>query len=69
MHIAWEANPKRIADYTSLATKSKILLCLAEQIDKSRECRHRRTNESCRIGEASNPGPGLRNEQHKQFKV
>eukprot|EP00972_Heterocapsa_arctica_P103853 15304600-Heterocapsa_arctica.AAC.1 len=26
-------------------------------------------NESCRIGEAANPGPGLHEKQHKQRKV
>eukprot|EP00972_Heterocapsa_arctica_P031833 4691032-Heterocapsa_arctica.AAC.1 len=43
--------------------------CLAKRIYRSRECRHRRTNESCRIGEAANPGPGLRDKQREQCKL
>eukprot|EP00972_Heterocapsa_arctica_P059712 8805760-Heterocapsa_arctica.AAC.1 len=31
--------------------------------------RHRRKVESCRIGEAANPGPGLDNKQHKQLNM
>eukprot|EP00972_Heterocapsa_arctica_P059165 8723896-Heterocapsa_arctica.AAC.1 len=46
-----------------------IILCLIEQGDTNRENRHRITIESCRIGEASNPGPGLQNKQHKQLKL
>eukprot|EP00972_Heterocapsa_arctica_P035139 5173583-Heterocapsa_arctica.AAC.1 len=37
--------------------------------DTNRECRNRRAIGSCRIGEAANPGPGLDNKQHTQFKL
>eukprot|EP00972_Heterocapsa_arctica_P096304 14208434-Heterocapsa_arctica.AAC.1 len=43
--------------------------CLIKLEDTNRECRHRRTNESCRVGEAANPWPGLGNKQHKQLKL
>eukprot|EP00972_Heterocapsa_arctica_P043016 6343331-Heterocapsa_arctica.AAC.1 len=42
---------------------------LAKRIDRSRECRHRKQIESCRIGEAANPGPGLHDKRHKQCKL
>eukprot|EP00972_Heterocapsa_arctica_P077662 11453932-Heterocapsa_arctica.AAC.1 len=44
-------------------------LLLGNQNDTNRECRQRRKVESCRIGEAANPGPGLENKQQKQFKL
>eukprot|EP00972_Heterocapsa_arctica_P110706 16300318-Heterocapsa_arctica.AAC.1 len=47
----------------------KTIFCLAKRIDRSRECRHRIKIESCRIGEAANPGPGLHNKQHQQLKL
>eukprot|EP00972_Heterocapsa_arctica_P014424 2122586-Heterocapsa_arctica.AAC.1 len=37
--------------------------------DTNTELRHRRNIESCRIGEAGNPGPGLDNKQLKQLKL
>eukprot|EP00972_Heterocapsa_arctica_P094463 13931061-Heterocapsa_arctica.AAC.1 len=37
--------------------------------DTNREGRRRRNIESCRIGEAGNPGPGLQNKQHRQFQM
>eukprot|EP00972_Heterocapsa_arctica_P100541 14823431-Heterocapsa_arctica.AAC.1 len=37
--------------------------------DTNRERRHRRTIESCRLGEAANPGPELENKQHKHVKL
>eukprot|EP00972_Heterocapsa_arctica_P056628 8358812-Heterocapsa_arctica.AAC.1 len=43
--------------------------CLIEQGDTNRERRHRRKIKSCRIGEASHPGPGLNNKQQKHFKL
>eukprot|EP00972_Heterocapsa_arctica_P091053 13434857-Heterocapsa_arctica.AAC.1 len=43
--------------------------CLIKQGDTYRECRHRRQIESCRIGDAANPGPGLENKQQQQLKL
>eukprot|EP00972_Heterocapsa_arctica_P021184 3118529-Heterocapsa_arctica.AAC.1 len=48
---------------------NKSMPCLINMEDTNRESRHRRQIESCRIGEAANPGPGLDNEQHKQLKL
>eukprot|EP00972_Heterocapsa_arctica_P103701 15283495-Heterocapsa_arctica.AAC.1 len=59
-------NQDRCTDMLAL-TPIETLNGLKAQGESITVSRHRRKVESCRFGEAANPGPGLENTQHKQL--